>query len=77
MVFIGVHGVGANFHLKEFTNKCTSKGLEAGDFHKKLTERLSQYKGRWKSFMSEQIKDLLDFDKVERETQRHLKKLKF
>jgi hypothetical protein len=27
--------------------------------------------------MNEQIKDLLDFDQVEREVQRHLKKLKF
>lgn len=71
-----VHGMDADFHLKEFTSKCTSKGLNAGDFHKKLTERLPQYKGRWKSSMSEQIKDLPDFDKVERETQRHLKKLK-
>lgn len=71
-----VHGMDANFHLKELTNKCTSKGLKPEDFPKKLVERLPQYKGRWKSSMSEQIQDLPDFDKVERETQRHLKKLK-
>lgn len=71
-----VHGMDANFHLKEFANKCASKRLAATDFQKKLTERLPQYKGRWKSSMSEQIQDLPDFDKVERETQRHLKKLK-
>lgn len=70
-----VHGMEANFHVKEFANKCTSKGLKPEDFPKKLAERLPQYKGRWKSSMSEQIQDLPDFDKVERETQRHLKKL--
>jgi len=36
---------------------------------------LQQYKGRWQSSMSEQIKDFPDFDQVEREVQRHLKKL--
>jgi hypothetical protein len=50
--------------------------LSSADFQKKLKERLPQYKGRWKSSMSEQIQDLPDFDQVEREIQRHLKKLK-
>jgi hypothetical protein len=53
-----------------------AKDLKHTDFPKKLDERLPQYKGRWKSSMSEQIKDLPDFDQVEREVQRHLKKLK-
>jgi hypothetical protein len=47
------------------------------DFPKKLEERLPQYKGRWKSSLSEQIKNLPAFDQVEREVQRHLKKLRF
>lgn len=71
-----VHGMDVNFHLKEFANKCASKGLTAADFPKKLAERLPQYKGRWESSMNEQIKDLPDFDTVEREVQRHLKKMK-
>lgn len=71
-----VHGMDANFYLKEFANKCTSKKLNPSDFPKKLAERLPQYKGRWESSLSEQIKDLPGFDKVEREVQRHLKKLK-
>ncbi len=70
------HGMDAAFHMKEFAKKCASKNLDHLDFHKKLAERLPQYKGRWKSSMSEQIKDLPDFDKVEREVQRHLQKLK-
>lgn len=71
------HGMEADFYLNEFSRKCASKGLDAADFHKKLAERLPQYKGRWKSSLSEQIKDLPEFDKVEREVQRHLKELKY
>ena len=70
------HGMNMNFYLKKFANKCGSKKLNPADFSKKLTERLPQYKGRWESSMNEQIHDLPDFDKVEREVQRHLKKLK-
>lgn len=69
------HGMDVDFYLNEFEIKCKSKELTHTDFPKKLTERLPQYKGRWQSSMSEQIKDLPDFDQVEREVQRHLKKL--
>lgn len=71
------HKMDVDFYLSEFETKCKSKDLQHTDFPKKLDERLPQYKGRWKSSMSEQIKDLPDFDQVEREVQRHLKKLKF
>ena len=66
----------AAFHMKEFEKKCAAKNLHHVDFPKKLAERLPQYKGRWKNSMNEQIKDLPDFEQVEREVQRHLKKLK-
>lgn len=69
------HGMDADFYLNEFETKCKSKDLLHTDFPKKLTERLPQYKGRWQNSMSEQIQDLPDFDKVEREVQRHFKKL--
>jgi predicted nucleotidyltransferase component of viral defense system len=71
------HEMDAGFYISEFEAKCKSKDLQHTDFPKKLDERLPQYKGRWKSSLSEQIKDLPDFDQVEREVQRHLKKLKF
>ncbi len=71
------HGMDAGFYLNEFEAKCKGKDLLHTDFPKKLTERLPQYKGRWQSSMSEQIKDLPDFDQVVREVQRHLKKLNF
>jgi predicted nucleotidyltransferase component of viral defense system len=69
------HGMEVEFFLSEFERKCKNKELNHLDFHKKLSERLPQYKGRWISSMSDQIKDLPDFDQVEREVQRHLKKL--
>lgn len=65
-----------DFYVNEFKNKCVSKGLNPANFHKKLVERLPQYKGRWKSSLSEQIKDLPNYEQVERETLRHFKKLK-
>jgi uncharacterized protein len=70
------HGMDADLYMNEFETKCKSKGLEHTDFPKKLTERLPQYKGRWQSSLSEQIKDLPDFDKVEREVKKHLKKMR-
>ncbi|MEN9394552.1 MAG: hypothetical protein RL362_773, partial [Bacteroidota bacterium] len=71
------HAMQADFYLSEFEAKCKCKDLMHTDFLKKLDERLPQYKGRWKSSMSEQIKNLPDFNQVEREVQRHFKKMKF
>jgi predicted nucleotidyltransferase component of viral defense system len=70
------HGMEADFYLNEFGKKCANKGLNPADFPKKLTERLPQYRGRWKSSMNEQIQNLPDFGQVEREVQKHLKKMK-
>jgi len=63
------------FYVKEFIAKCERKNLEAGDFLKKLPERLPQYKASWNSSLKDQIKDLPPFEQVEREVQRLLKKL--
>ncbi|MFZ4477383.1 MAG: nucleotidyl transferase AbiEii/AbiGii toxin family protein [Saprospiraceae bacterium] len=70
------HGMEADFYLNEFETKCKSKDLLYTDFPKKLTERLPQYKGRWQNSMREQIKNLPDFDQVERDVKKHVKKLK-
>lgn len=69
------HGMEANSYEVEFKNKCLSKGINPADFPKKLAERLPQYKGRWKNSMSEQIQNLPEFDQVDREVQRRLKRL--
>jgi uncharacterized protein len=70
-----IEGMDVTFYTIEFVSKCESKGLKASEFHKKMAERLPQYKGRWQSSLKEQIKDLPNFEQVEREVQRHLKKL--
>lgn len=72
-----IHEMDAGFYLAEFEAKCRSKDMLHTDFPKKLDERLPQYKGRWQSSMSAQIKNLPDFDQVQREVQRHLKRLNF
>ena len=72
-----IQGMNIEFYLNEFKNKCVSKNLNPANFRKKLSERLPNYKGRWKGSLSEQIRNLPDFDRVEREVQRHLRKVKF
>jgi len=69
------YGMEIGFHMSEFNKKCESKNLNSKDFLKKLKERVPQYRGRWQSSMKDQINDLPDFDKVEREINRHLKNI--
>jgi predicted nucleotidyltransferase component of viral defense system len=69
--------INIEYYLNEFKRKCESKDLQAKDFSIKIIERLPQYKGRWQSSLKEQIKELQDFEKAEREVLRHIKKLKF
>ena len=71
------HGLDVDFYLNEFKNKCISKGLDPSSFPTKFLERIPQYRGRWQVSMKDQIKELPGFEKVEREVQRHLNKLKF
>ncbi len=70
-----IHEMDVGFYLAEFRTKCKSKEIDPTEFHKKLEQRLPQYKGRWQSSMADQIQDLPDFDEVLREVMRHLKKL--
>lgn len=71
-----VHGMDVDYFTTEFALKCKHKGLNPEDFLAKLTQRLPQYKARWINSMNDQIKNLPDFEQVDREVQRHLKKLK-
>lgn len=70
-----VHNMDVAFYSTEFRSKCESKEIDPADFHNKLMQRLPQYKGRWKASLADQIQDLPDFDQVEREVMRQLKKL--
>ena len=71
-----IHEMDVAFYSIEFRAKCESKKIDSADFHNKLEQRMPQYKGRWEKSMSEQIHNLPDFEQVERETMRNLKKLK-
>ncbi|MFA6400342.1 MAG: nucleotidyl transferase AbiEii/AbiGii toxin family protein [Salinivirgaceae bacterium] len=70
-----IHEMDVDFYINEFKEKCECKGLNPSEFHKKLEQRLPQYKGRWQKSMNDQIKDLPDFGKVEREVQKHIRKM--
>lgn len=71
------HQMEVEFYIHEFAGKCAAKNLNPADFPKKLAERLPSYKGRWQSSLSEQIQNLPDFERVEREVNRRLRKIDF
>ncbi len=71
------HQMEIEYFMEEFAAKCASKNLNPADFPKKLAERLPSYKGRWQSSLSEQIQNLPNFEKAEREVNRRLRKIDF
>jgi len=71
-----VHGLVTDFYTNDFISKCEKKGINPSDFFAKFEQRLPQYKARWQKSMKDQIKDLPEFEQVERETMRHLRKMK-
>jgi len=71
-----IHGLELHSYRNEFIAKCQSKDVVPSDFFNKLEQRLTQYRARWQKSMKDQIKDLPDFEKVEREVMRHLRNLK-
>lgn len=73
---IETQGLEANYYMNEFIAKCKNKGINPSDFFTKLDQRLPQYKARWQKSLKDQIKDLPEFDQVERKTMRHLRRLK-
>ncbi len=72
---LNVLGLEIDFYVHEFIAKCESKNINPKDFFNKLEHRLPQYKARWQKSMKDQIQNLPDFDKVEREVKRCIKKL--
>lgn len=69
-----IHRMDIDFYTNEFKTKCENKEINPAEFHEKLNQRLPQYKGRWQKSMADQIHGLPDFEQVEREVMRHLKK---
>ena len=70
---VEVEKMDVDFYTNEFRNKCISKEQNPEDFHKKLKQKIPQYKARWQKSMNDQIKDLPDFEQVEREVSRKIK----
>lgn len=69
-----IHRLDIDFYTIEFKTKCENKEINPAEFHQKLNQRLPQYKGRWQKSMADQIHGLPDFEQVEREVMRHVKK---
>ncbi|NQU68259.1 MAG: nucleotidyl transferase AbiEii/AbiGii toxin family protein [Candidatus Marinimicrobia bacterium] len=72
-----VHNMDITCYINEFKTKCGNKQLDSTQFPNKLNQRLPQYKGMWQASLVNQIQDLPDFDRVEREIRRHVKRLEF
>jgi hypothetical protein len=70
---LDIHEMDANFYSLEFSDKCKSKGLSSSEFSKKLLERMPQYKSRWQASINTQIKNLPDFEQVQRAVTKGLK----
>ena len=68
-----VEEMDVDYFINEFRNKCTTKELKPEDFQTKIAQKVPLYKARWKNSMSDQIKDLPDFEQVEREVNRKIK----
>ncbi|NJO00295.1 MAG: nucleotidyl transferase AbiEii/AbiGii toxin family protein [Bacteroidia bacterium] len=72
-----IHKMNLDFYSNEFKIKCENKQIDPSEFREKLNKRLPEYKKRWGESMMAQIHDLPDFDQVERELMRNLKKYVF
>jgi predicted nucleotidyltransferase component of viral defense system len=70
-----VQQMDVKMYSKEFSRKCENKAINPDHFSQKLTQRLPQYRGRWVRSMADQIQALPDFEQVEREVLRCLKKV--
>lgn len=70
-----VHEMDITFYANELKAKCKIKDIDREGFHEKLGQRLPQYQACWQRSMLDQIRDLPDFETVQREVMRHLKKL--
>lgn len=69
-----VHGMDMSQYTYEFGAKCANKDINSAEFQDKISQRMPQYKGRWHNSLADQIHDLPDFEQVEREVMRHVKK---
>jgi uncharacterized protein len=69
-----IHSMEVDFFTNEFKTKCENKQVNPAQFHQKIEQRLPQFKGRWQNSLADQIHNLPNFEQVEMEVMRHLKK---
>jgi predicted nucleotidyltransferase component of viral defense system len=72
---LAMHGMGKHFNIADFEMKCKHKKIVHTHFAIKISERLPQYKARWTGSLSEQIKELPNFENVARTVQRQIKQM--
>jgi len=60
---------------QEFECKAKNKGHDPSNFVAKVQSKLNSFKGRWNSSLSNQIKDLPEFETVVRELNKHFRKI--
>jgi hypothetical protein len=59
----------------EFERKAKNKGHDPTNFKTKVQSKLNSFKERWQGSLSNQIKNLPDFDTVIRELNKHFRKI--
>jgi len=70
------HGMEPEYLMAEFKRKCELKNQVPGEFFIKLEQKIPSYRGQWEKSLTNQIKDLPEFDGVERAVIRNLKNFK-
>lgn len=71
-----IQGMDIELLQPEFERKAINKGLNPKEFPIKLQAKLNVYRNQWKGSLNDQINDLPDFDRVIREVNKQVRKLK-
>ena len=70
-----IEGMDIKYFWPEFERKAANKNHNPEELASKLEKKLNVFKGRWKGTLSDQIKDLPDFDQITRELNKHFRKI--
>jgi predicted nucleotidyltransferase component of viral defense system len=71
-----IYKMDVSLYYMAFNQKCNFSGIDPLNFLESLKKRMPLYKARWKSSLMAQMKDLPDFESVERETLRQRRGLR-
>lgn len=70
-------GMDLTDYLQEYFVKCAQKEVDGKRLLEVLKEKMSTYRAQWNEVLVDQIRDLPDFDQVEREILRGLRNINF